>query len=220
MMNKDYILRIAERLGRAMAIILHLRKSNKQEEALIYIDDLFLQTTGFSASFVDSASEEMLLQMVAPLGNLNVQKCVWMALLLKEEGDIYVEMGKEDESYYRYLKSLHFFLEVAKHGDEARDIDVPSAVEYDLSALEAFELPQKTKIKLFSYFDALGQYSRARDMLYEVVNETEGDVDPDLIEQGKAFFERLRGRSDEDLRVVGLSRKEIGEGLELLGEEE
>ena len=218
MMNKDYILRMVERFGRALAIILQLRKSNKQEEALIYIDDLFLQTTGFTTSFVNSASDEMLLQMISPLGILNVQKCVWIALLLKEEGEIYVEMGNEDESYYRYLKSLHFFLEAAKHDDEARDIDVPSAIEYDLSALEAFELPHKTKIKLFSYFDAASQYARARDMFYGVVSEEGGSTDPEFIEQGRAFFERLRGRSDEGLRAGGLSRVEVEEGLEKLGE--
>jgi len=218
MMNKDYILRMFERFGRALAIILQLRKSNKQEEALIYIDDLFLQTTGFTSSFVNSASEEMLLQMISPLGILNVQKCVWIALLLKEEGEIYVEMGNEDESYYRFLKSLYFFLEAAKHGDEARDIDVPSAIEYALSALEAFELPQKIKIKLLNYYDAAGQYARARDMFDGVVSEEGGSIEPEFIEQGRAFFARLRDRSDESLRAGGLSRVEVEEGLEKLGE--
>jgi len=218
MMNKDYILRIAERFGRALAIILRLRKSNQFEESLIYIDDVFLQTTGFTASFVNSASEEMLLQLISPLGILNVQKCAWIALLLKEEGDIYVEMGNEDESYFRYLKSLLFFLEVAKHEDEARDIDIASAIEYDLQALEAFDLPQETYTRLFSYFDAAGQYTRARDMLNEAVNKAEGSVDPKLFEQGKAFYERLWGRSDADLEAGGISRKEVEEGLERLEE--
>ena len=216
MMNKDYILRIAERFGRALAIILQLRKSNKFEEALIYIDDIFLQTTGFTASFVNSASEEMLLQLISPLGILNVQKCAWIALLLKEEGDIYVEMGNEDESYFRYLKSLHFFLEVAKYEDEARDIDIASAIDYDLQALEAFDLPQETYSRLFSFFVTAGQYARARDMLNEAVKESERPVDSGIIEQGKAFYERLRGRSDEDLRMSGFTRREVEEVLEKL----
>jgi hypothetical protein len=216
MMNKDYILRIAERFGRALAIILQLRKSNKFEEALIYIDDIFLQTTGFTASFVNSASEEMLLQLISPLDILNVQKCAWIALLLKEEGDIYVEMGNEDESYFRYLKSLHFFLEVAKYEDEARDIDIASAIDYDLQALEAFDLPQETYTRLFSFFVTAGQYSRARDMLNEAVKESERPVDSGIIEQGKAFYERLRGRSDEDLRMSGFTRREVEEALEKL----
>ena len=35
MINKDYILRIAERFGKELAILLHLRERNQFEEALI-----------------------------------------------------------------------------------------------------------------------------------------------------------------------------------------
>lgn len=214
MMNKDYILRIAERFGRALAIILHLRQSNKHEEALIYIDDIFLQTTGFTASFVNSASEEMLLQMISPLGVLNVQKCMWIALLLKEEGDIYEEMGNEDESYYRYLKSLHFSLAAAKQGDEVKDIDINSAIEYNLAALEAFEVPQKTKLTLFSYFAAVGNYGRAEDMLFEVLEgAADGPVEVGIVEQGRAFYKELGSKSEADLEAGGMSRREVEEGL-------
>ncbi|MDQ6645572.1 MAG: DUF6483 family protein [Chloroflexota bacterium] len=216
MMNKDYILRMAERFGRMLAIILHLRQSNKHEEALISIDDIYLQTTGFTASFVNSASEEMLLQMIAPLGVLNVQKCMWIALLLKEEGDIYVEMGNEDESYYRYLKSLHFFLAAAKQDDEVKDIDINSAIEYDLAALEAYEVPQKTKLALFNYFGAIGNYGRAEDMLFEAIETeeaVEGPVEVGIIEQGRAFYKELESKSEADLEAGGMSRREVEEGL-------
>ena len=46
---------MAERFGRYLAIIIGLRQSNKNEEALIYIDDLFLQTTGLTTGFINSA---------------------------------------------------------------------------------------------------------------------------------------------------------------------
>ena len=65
MINKDYILRMAERFGRYLAIIIGLRQSNKNEEALIYIDDLFLQTTGLTTGFINSVSEEMLLSLLS-----------------------------------------------------------------------------------------------------------------------------------------------------------
>src|SRR5205085_12319598 len=109
MINKDYILRMAERFGRYLAIIIGLRQSNKNEEALIYIDDLFLQTTGLTTGFINSASEDMLLNLLSPLGVLNVEKCLWVALLLKEEADIYENMNQPTECYYRYLKSLFLF---------------------------------------------------------------------------------------------------------------
>src|SRR5438128_1509447 len=95
MVNKDYILRLAERFGRTLAIILGLRKYNKHEEALLYIDEILFQTTGLTTGFVNSASEEMLLNMISPLGVLNVEKCLWMAMLLKEEADISREEVEE-----------------------------------------------------------------------------------------------------------------------------
>src|SRR5437868_14978765 len=95
MINKDYILRMAERVGRALAIILGLRKANRFEEALIYIDDLFLQAVGMTSSFINSVTEETLLHMLSPLGKLDLNKCLWVAALLKAERSEERRVGKE-----------------------------------------------------------------------------------------------------------------------------
>ena len=216
MINKDYILRMAERFGRYLAIILRLREYNKQEEALLYIDELFLQTTGLTTGFINSASEEMLLNLISPLGVLNVEKCLWMAVLLQQEGDIYVELGKSNESYYRYLKALHLFLEVASHDSHIKDIDITMAIEDILKKVAEYELPLKTKNKIFRYFEKMGSYARAEDVLFEMV---EGDGEEketggsEIIEQGIAFYNRLLKKSDADLKAGNLSRQEVEEGL-------
>jgi hypothetical protein len=113
MINKDYILRLAERIGRAMAIILGLREANQLEDALIYIDELMLQTTGLTSRFINSLSDEMLAQALSPLGTLNIDKCLWVASLLKAEGDIYKAKDNGTESYYRYLRSLNLFTAIS-----------------------------------------------------------------------------------------------------------
>ena len=216
MINKDYILRMAERFGRYLAIILRLREYNKQEEALLYIDELFLQTTGLTTGFINSASEEMLLNLISPLGVLNIEKCLWMAVLLQQEGDIYVELGKSNESYYRYLKALHLFLEVASHNSDVKDIDITMAIEDILNKLAEYELPLKTKNKIFRYFEKMGSYARAEDVLFEMV---EGDGEEketggsEIIEQGIAFYNRLLKKSNTDLKAGNLSREEVEEGL-------
>jgi len=214
MINKDYILRMAERFGRYLAIILRLREYNKQEEALLYIDELFLQTTGLTTGFINSASEEMLLNLISPLGVLNVEKCLWMAVLLQQEGDIYVELGKSNESYYRYLKALHLFLEVASHNGDVKDIDITMAIEDILNKLAEYELPLKTKNKIFRYFEKMGSYARAEDVLFEMVEGEENEPASDEItEQGIAFYNRLLKKSDTDLKAGNLSRQEVEEGL-------
>ena len=213
MVDKDYILRLAERFGRTLAIILGLRKYNKHEEALLYIDDMLLQTTGLTTGFINSASEEMLLNMISPLGVLNVEKCLWIAMLLKEEADIYEELGKADESYYRYLKALHFFLEAALRDHDVKDIDLATPIENTVHKLEEYELPFKTKSRLFRYYEMIGSYARAEDVLFEMVVAEEPADNDEAIEQGIAFYQRLLKKSDADLRAGNMSREEVEEGL-------
>jgi len=217
MVNKDYILRLAERFGRALAILFHLRQRNQHEEALINIDELFLQSVGLTTHFINSASEEMLLKMISPLGTLNLEKCLWIAVLLKEEGDIYAEMGKPDEGYYRHIKALFFFLEAALHEKQSKDLNVPASIEDILQKLEEFELPIHLKSKLFRYFEMMGSYSKAEDMLFEIV-ESDEPAAQQLLTPGKEFYQRLLKKNDADLQMGGLSRQEVEEGMERLAE--
>ena len=211
MVNKDYILRMAEKFGRALAIILHLRQYNKHEEALIYADDLLLQMTGLTSSFINSVSDEMLIQAISPLGMLNVDKCLWIAVLLKAEGEIYEEMGNDNESYYRYLKSLGLYLLALSREATMQDATFFSDIEELLNKLEDYELPLSMKEKLFPYYEHIGKYDKAENVLFEVLEVDTANTA--LFERGLAFYKRLRTKNDADLLLGNLSRDEVEEGL-------
>lgn len=211
MINKDYILRLAERFGRYLAIILRLRKFNQNEEALIYIDDLLLNTTGFTSRFLNSLSEETIIQMLSPLGQLNVEAALWCGLLLKMEGETYEEMGQSSESYHRYLKALHLLLEVLRHENITGEPEFAQAITGLIKKLDDYELPNSIKEKLFMYYEHIGSYGKAEDIFFELL-----EADPDesgLIEQGKAFYGRLLTKDNADLLAGNLSREEAQEGL-------
>src|SRR5262249_1568911 len=112
LINKDYILRLAERIGRQLSILLGLRKRDEIAEGLIAIDELFIRSTGLTSRFINSLSEEMLLTSLSPLGIPNIETLIWVAALLKAEGILYERLEQESEGYYRYVKSLYLFLEV------------------------------------------------------------------------------------------------------------
>ena len=158
----------------------------------------------------------MLLKMISPLGLLNLDKCLWIAVLLKEEGDIYTEMGNADEGYYRYVKSLHFFIEAALTGKVFKDVDIASATGEILQKLEEFELPFSLKTRLFRYFELTGSYSKAENTLLEMVESDESNAQ-ELIEPGREFYQRLLKKQDADLQAGGLTRQKVEEGLENLG---
>lgn len=214
MINKDYMLRIAERFGRSLAIILQLCEYNQFEEALLYIDDLMLKTVGMTTRFINSLSEDMLIQTFSPMGILNVNACLATAFLLKTEGEVYDDLQNTTESYYRYVKSLHLYLSVILHEPAHADSDLYLEVAALLKKLADYELPMSTQTLVFAYYEHQGQYAKAEDTFFALL-ETHGNGDK-LIDRGRAFYTRLLTKSDMDLQAGNLSREEVEEGLEEL----
>ena len=152
MTQKDYILRIAEDVGRALAQIIYHKEIQDYQGALSLIDELFKQTVGAGSGFLHAISEETLLAMLTLLGVLNVEKALLIATLLKAEGDIYEDQDNPEAAYESYLKSLNLFLEILLCDDNLHDLRVSSEVEDLLGKLEAYELPQNTRRLLFQLY--------------------------------------------------------------------
>jgi tetratricopeptide (TPR) repeat protein len=211
MLNKDYILRIFEQFGRELAIIVGLRKRNKFEDALIYIDNLFLQMTGLTSSFINGLSEEMLIKTFSPLGQLNAHACLWTASLLKAEGEVYEDLGNANESYYRFHKALFLLLEVILHEPIDDDSELFQAVDDLQQKLADYELPVPIREKLFAYYEHLGKYATAEDLLFELLEMS--PPDPHALDLGRDFYVRLQKKSEADLVAGSFSHEEVAEGL-------
>ena len=160
MTQKDYILRIAEDVGQALAQIIYHKKMQDYQGALSLIDELFKQTVGAGSGFIHAISEETLLTMLTLYGLLDVEKALLIATLLKAEGDIYEDQGNADEAYDSYLTSLNLFLEILLCDDHLHDLRVSPEIVDLLDKLEAYELPLHTKRLLFPYL--LFLYSEQR----------------------------------------------------------
>ncbi len=155
MTQKDYILRIAEDVGRALTQIIYHKKIQDYQGALSLIDELFKQTLGAGSGFIHAISEETLLTMLTVVGVLNLEKALLIATLLKAEGDIYEDQGNPDEAYESSLKSLNLFLEIVLRDDHLHDLRVSQEVEELLGKLEAYELPLNTSRLLSQYYEQI-----------------------------------------------------------------
>ncbi len=158
MTQKDYILRIAENVGRALAQIIYDKEIHDYQGALSLIDELCKQTVGAGSGFIHAISEETLLAMLTLLGILNVEKALLIATLLKAEGDIYEDQGHPDAAYESYLKALNLFLEIVLRDDHLHDLRCSPQVEDILGKLEAYELPLDTRRLLFQYYEQRRAY--------------------------------------------------------------
>lgn len=211
MTQRDYILRMAEMLGRALADILYSREIRDYAAAHELIEEQFRQILGVGAGFIHSVPEDTLLSMLTSFDTLDIEKCLMLAILLKAEGDIYEDQANPDASYYSYLKSLNLFLEVLLYEDNFKSAGNFPEIEDLLNKLEAYELPVRTEQLLFRYFEEIGKYSRAEDVLFDMLDT--GEADDELIERGFAFYRRLMRKSDAELLAGNLAREEVEEGL-------
>ncbi|MGH2509758.1 MAG: DUF6483 family protein, partial [Ktedonobacteraceae bacterium] len=122
-------------------------------------------------------------------------------------------------SYYSYLKACNLFLEVLYKRNHSKEIEKITEIEELLDKLEDFEIPLRTQQLLFWYFDYTGQYGKAEEMLFDMLeSEAEEDFEdvedaPSLLEKGEAFYASLVGKSDEALAAGNLPRTEISAGL-------
>ncbi|HTI14301.1 MAG TPA: DUF6483 family protein [Dictyobacter sp.] len=211
MINRDYILRLAEQFGRELSILMGLRERNKNEDALITIDELLFHHTGLTLRFINSLSEDMLLKALSPLGELNVEKCLWIAGLLKVQGEIYEDQENETESYYSYSKSLFLFLHAFQHEYVPADIEFHQDAQTLITKLAQYELSPSIKQMIFAYYEQQGHYAKAEDILFELLDTA--PTTPGLYQSGLEFYTRLTKKSEADLQAGNLSQEEAQEGL-------
>lgn len=211
MTQRDYILRIAEDIGRVLAQVLFHQQKQDYQGAHAFIDEQFRQILGMGAGFIHSAPEETLLAMLSSFGHLDIERCWLLATLLKADGEVFEAQDNENESYYSYLKALDLYLTALVGDGELRPLDAVPEVEGLLYKLSAFELPNRTKKLLFSYFEQTGSFSNAEDMLFELLESAPDDAT--LMTQGRDFYLRLLRLNDAKLAMGNFSRDGAEDGL-------
>jgi hypothetical protein len=211
MSQRDYILRIAQEFGSALAQVLYNRQIKDFTAAHKLIDEQSKQVFGMGIGFMRSVPEETLLSMLTSFDSLDTEKCWLLAILLKAEGDIYEDQGNASESYYSYIRSLNLFLEVLLLGTISSDRSIVPEIDELLSRLSDYDLPLRTKSLLFRYFDHTHEYARAEDLLFEML-EASGPNE-DILANGVSFYQQLLKKSDAALRADHFTKEKVIEGL-------
>jgi len=214
MSQRDYILRIAQEFGSALAQVLYKRQIKDYTAAHKLIDEQSKQIFGMGIGFMRSVPEETLLSMLTSFDTLDTEKCWLLAILLKAEGDIYEDQGNASESYYSYVRSLNLFLEVLLLGTTNSDRSIVPEIDDLLYRLNDYDLPIRTKLLLFRYFDHTHEYARAEGLLFEIL-ETNGP-DEDILAYGISFYTQLLKKSNATLSADNFSKEKALEGLSQL----
>jgi hypothetical protein len=134
-----------------------------------------------------------------------------MISLLREAGEIAAGDGRIADAREIWLKALHLLLDVSAPGDAAEHPAFVPKVEELIQSLTGSSLPVRTQAMLMRHYESTGQFAKAEDTLYSILEET-GD-DPASVEFGLAFYQRILRQNDATLLAGNLPRGEAEEGL-------
>lgn len=215
MMQRDYILRLIEQLGQVIAHVAGLKQRGRPEEAEQLIDQTLRQVTGLSLEEVDQLAAEQLtalLQLLRtddPNEPTPADKLTAVAILLEEAAALVNGGPTTDLRPTRLLKALQLHLTVLLQ-EEPTSPHAAAGVGRLVEALAGYELPAPTKDQLWQCYAQMGQFAKAEDWLFSLLDDP--DAPDDIFERGLAFYVLLSQQSDAALHAGNLPRDEVEAG--------
>jgi hypothetical protein len=213
MIRRDYIVRMIEEMGRALAQIRALRAGGRMEAARAMVDAECEKFAAMGVAGIVGLSETELLARVAEgqFAQTVHLRTLAVVALLREAAEIADGGGRTEEARQIYLKALHLLLGVLAQDDPAGFPDFVPGVEAIVTALQDTPLPVHIQAMLMRHYEASGQFAKAEDALYAIL-EAAGP-EPEIVSFGRAFYERILRRSEASLKEGNLPRSEAEQGL-------
>ncbi|RJX38754.1 hypothetical protein D3P09_14545 [Paenibacillus pinisoli] len=208
MFQRDYFMRMISQMTEALGQVLGLRKQMKQEEALLVLDDLLDKHFRLSSKLIRSLSDEDLIKVMTTNGLVDTDHLQAIAVIMKQEGLLQGELGRETECYGMYVRSLRLFIRLSLMGAEPTIVEPREQIHELLGLLSAYELPDSAKRLLMEWHEAEGRYDQTENIMYELLES--GGLSA---EEAEGIYHRLLAHSDEALEAGGLPREEIRQGI-------
>ncbi len=155
MIRRDYLMRLIEQFTEALNRLLKSKENKDYKEALDLIGETYKELLGFDSLFINSVGTDDLISIISTDGIPDADKCIIIATLLKEEGDVYEAQNQLDISHMRYLKSLDIFLRgFLSEGEIMLDTN-PYDLEKIINKLGEENLTPEIKKRLSKYYEKI-----------------------------------------------------------------
>lgn len=212
MLQRDFILRLVEQLSKTLGAVLALKKARRYDEAEVSVADAAKNLVGLDIATLLALPVEQIVTLFSPSGSLDAGKCIVVAELLHEHGEIRELQGDEETAYHARVRALCLLLEVSGRESLER---IPDSERYlrritELTAaLAAYPPVPVVQTKLVFHHERQGDFSAAEDVLFELVDAGHEDI----IGPGIELYQRLLTRGDAELEKGKLPRDEVEDGL-------
>jgi succinate dehydrogenase flavin-adding protein (antitoxin of CptAB toxin-antitoxin module) len=211
MFERDYIMRMLTSFTAVVARLMGLKKEMKHEQVFVVVNETLEKYFRLNSKMIQALTDRDLLNMLSNNEELDNEKAITIAYLLKAEGESYEVIGSMNESYKRYLTALTLYLAAVQNDAYTDIINFHFEIDDLVVRLNKYELPASYKLQLFDYFNKTEQFDAAENKLFELI---ESDQNHEISQKGIKFYKKLLQMDDAELIAGGLPRKEVIEGLE------
>lgn len=209
MLQRDYLMKMTQMLTTVLTKVLFNKEKKNYIEAEKEIESAAKTIVGLDLNLIKILNVEDVIKLMKT-SDVYAGRCLISAELLKEYGDILGEKDRVNESIDIYIKSLWLYLETVL----TKELPEPEAyyerINFLIKSLTSPGTDTELKQKIFEYYEFSGQYSKAEDILFELIDsDTEGIKDKAL-----KFYERLQMKTDDELVKGNFSLEEVEESIE------
>ena len=215
MFQRDYILRLVEQLAKTLGAVLTLKKARRFDEAERVITEAARNLVGLDIETLLALPIDQIVTLFSPGGSLDTGKCLVVAELLYEEGEVKDLQGDERTAYISRTRALALLLEVSGREDLARIPDAEAylrKIETLTRALATYAPAPDIQRRLIHHHERRGNFADAEDVLFDLIDAGHDEI----LVSGIKLYERLLAKSDEELERGKLPRSEVEEGLSQL----
>jgi len=209
MIQKDYFLRMTEILAAVLTKVLFNKENKNYIDAEKEIESAAKTMVGLDLELIRILNIEDILKLMKT-SDLYAGRCLVSAELLREYSGLYEIKRKETEGKNFEMKSLHLYIEALLTKDLSEPEKYFKGINELISSCSDNEFSDNLNIKLIDYYEFSGQYSKADDIIFELL-ENQNEF---VFDKAVSFYKKLQGKTNEELKTGNFSIEEVNEGLE------
>ena len=209
MIQQDYLMRMIEAFTQGLALILSSKKKERWHEMQHNIAALCEKLLGTDYTLFANIDVDNMLTLLREGDLINGAKAWVLAMLFSEEAEALQQQGKSESAQALRYKAATLLLEILKIDNRKLRGLALEKIPLLLNRLEESNKPLNFRERLFLYYELLGQFDQAENLLFDLAAAEATNIKT----QGVLFYKRLEGKTDAELRAGNFSRPEIAEGL-------
>ena len=205
MIKNDYIMRLIEQFARLVSRLMGMRDVHAYQEALRLLRDESRRLVGVDGTMLE------LLDLPSLRRTLHSpERIVIAGRILEEMAGIQRLDDESTRATANSVKAVALYADVLRSDPDVLDGDIMQRARTIVDTLGESDLTWDDLFALLSAFESLGQYDRAEDALWKLV---ESGFDKErVVEAGLDFYNRLLELDDAALIAGNLPWNEVIDG--------